>query len=69
MTEWQQITNVGKDGRKGNSRALLVEMEISKVLGKTAQKFLKKLNVSKELLYNPEIPLLGSFQKKTETEI
>ena len=48
--------------RKGNPRTLLVEMLIDAV-----QRFLKKLKI--ELPYDPAIPLLGIYLKKTKTLI
>ena len=54
--------------KKGNLFALLVGMQIgAATVEKRAWNYLKKLKM--ELLYAPEIPLLGIYLKKPETLI
>ena len=52
--------------RKGNPLTLLVGMQTSKPLWRTAWRFLKKLEI--ELPYDPEIPLLGIHTEETRIE-
>ena len=51
--------------RKGNSPALLTEMEIGTTVWRTVWRFLKKLGIN--LPYDPAIPLLGVYPEKTTT--
>ena len=52
--------------RKRNPLTLLVEMQTSTALWRTAWRFLKKLEI--ELPYDPAIPLLGIQTKETRIE-
>ena len=52
--------------RKGNPLTLLVGMQTSKPLWRTAWRFLKKLEI--ELPYDPAIPLLGIHNEETRIE-
>ena len=53
--------------RKGNPPTLLVERKLVQPLSKAVWRFLKKLKI--ELTYDPAIPLLGIYPKKTKTLI
>ena len=53
--------------RKENPHALLVGMQIGAPLWKALWSYLKKLKM--ELPYDPVIPLLGIYLKKTDTLI
>ena len=52
--------------RKGNSPALLMEMEIGTTVWRTVWRFLKKLGVN--LPYDPAIPLLGIYPEETKVD-
>ena len=53
------MTDVGEDREKGE--CCWWECKLVQPLGKTVQKFLKKLKI--ELTYDPEIALLGIYPK------
>ena len=52
--------------RKGNPLTLLLGMQISAATMENCVKFLKNLEI--ELLYDPEIPLLGIHTEETRIE-
>ena len=58
-------TRDNKYGKKGNPRALLVGMYIGVATMKKVCSFIKKLKI--ELPYDPVIPFLVTYPKKTET--
>ena len=53
--------------RKGNPRALLVGMQIGAATMENSMEVPKKFKI--ELPYDPAIPLLGIYLKKTKTLI
>ena len=52
-----------REGEKGTLLHCWWEGKLVQPLWRTAQRFLKKLKI--ELLYDPEIPLLGIYLEKT----
>ena len=70
LSEWlsskgTQITNVGEDVEKREPFCIILgECKFLQLLWKTLWKLLKKLKI--ELLFDPTIPLLGIYLKKTK---
>ena len=60
-----QTTSVGEDEEK--KRTLCTVVELEQPLWKTVGRFLKKLKI--ELSYDPAIPFLGTYSKKSKTLI
>ena len=57
-----QTINAGVSSEKREPSYTLVECKLKQLTRKTVWRFLKKLKI--ELSYDPEIPLLGIYQKQ-----